>query len=79
MPSRVLRPPLTDEQRAERARIAALSRHDPKRAAAVQKDFHVDRLAQQIERLAEEAPPLTDEQVTRLRRAFAPVAEGGAR
>lgn len=75
MPVRILEP-LTPEQRSERARLGALTRKDPERAAVARKDFAIDQLAQQIERLAEEAPPLTDEQVSRLRRALAPLGGG---
>jgi hypothetical protein len=70
------RPQLTPDQRRKRGRIARLTATDPERAARLRKDFHVERLAQQIEALVEAAPPLTDEQRERLRRLLAPV--GGA-
>ncbi len=53
----------------ERARVASLSRSrtadDPDLLGA-RRDLRAERLAEHIKRIAAEAPPLTDEQVSRL-------------
>jgi hypothetical protein len=70
-------PLLDPEQRSTRGRIAALTRSNPERAAELRRDFHVDRIEQQIKTLVESAPPLTDAQRDRLRSLLAP-RRGGA-
>lgn len=72
MRSSVLSVPLTPDLKRRRARIAALTRHDPKRAAIEQRDFAVEKVAEHIKALVESAPPLTEEQRLKLRRLLAP-------
>lgn len=71
---------LSPEQRRQRARIAVLHRHNPQRAAELNRDYKVDQLADRIEAVVSAAPPLTDEQRSRLAGLLAsPQASGGER
>jgi hypothetical protein len=59
---------MTPDERSARARVAAQRRHHPDdpetdRLAA---DFKADRLAAYIQRVVDEAPPLSSEQRDRL-------------
>ncbi len=59
---------MTPVERSARARVAALKRHhpdDPKTAEAAAQ-FKADRLAEYIQRLVADAPPLSPEQRDRL-------------
>ena len=54
---------------ADRARIAALVRHRPDDHEAIdnaRRAYRTERLADQIRTVVDQAPPLTDEQRTRL-------------
>ena len=71
---------------SERARVAALKRgvragerpaDDPALAEA-QRNLRVLRAEDYIEKVLSAAPPLTDEQRTRLAELFRPVRHGGA-
>lgn len=66
----------------ERARVAALSRSrttdDPELVNA-RRNLAAERLAAYIKRTVDEAPPLTDEQRTRLALLLAPASGGGCR
>lgn len=63
---------LTPEQRRARARIAVLHRHNPQRAAELNRDYKVDRLAEFIDAVVGAAPPITDEQRAMLAAKLAP-------
>jgi hypothetical protein len=70
--------PLTPELRNKRATKAALKRHrapdDPELLAADQ-EFRTARLAQHIDEVVNAAPPLTGDQVERLRALLPSVAD----
>lgn len=62
-----------------RARVAALKRHrgdrDPELTAA-RRELAAEKLAAHIRRVVDDAPPLTAEQIDRLRALLPPVGEG---
>lgn len=64
-----------------RARVASLSRHrqddDPELAAA-RSELVTETLAAHIKRVVDAAPPLTAEQLERLRALLPPVTPGAA-
>ena len=68
---------LSDSQRAERARIAALTRHhkDDPEVIARRQAFKADRLAEHIRRVVDTAPPLTAEQRGQLATLLHPTAD----
>ncbi len=71
---------LTQSQRHQRARLAALQRHRPDSIEATEaaRDFAADRLADYVAHVLAEAPPLTDEQRDRLSLLLAGGLDGAA-
>lgn len=59
---------MNPDQRTTRARVAALKRHHPHdpKTGEVAAAFRADRLAEHIERIVHQAPPLTQSQRDRL-------------
>jgi len=59
---------MTPAEKTERARVAAMRRHHPNdpKTDELAAAFKADRLAQHIQRIVDEAPPLTPEQRARL-------------
>ena len=60
--------------KTERARLAALKRHRPDDTTAIEnaeRDFRSARFQAVVAEAIENAPPLTDDQVTRLSRLLA--------
>lgn len=66
--------------RSAAARVAAISRHHgPCAAAEARRDLRAARLEDYVARIVSEAPPLTDEQATRIASLLKPAMAGGAR
>uniref|UniRef100_A0A5Q5BP97 Putative phiRv1 phage protein n=1 Tax=Mycobacterium sp. (strain MCS) TaxID=164756 RepID=A0A5Q5BP97_MYCSS len=64
-----------------RARVAALSRTDAgddDRRREARRDLNAAKIQAYIERALQQAPPLTDEQLSRLAELLRPVRVGGA-
>lgn len=59
---------MTPDERTTRARVAAAKRHHPDDPATTElaAEFKADRLALHIQRVVDEAPPLSPEQRARL-------------
>lgn len=67
---------LTAEQRERRSRIAAIMRHHPDRPELIDAErraLKVDAIARSIERARHTNPPLTDDDMDRLRNLLPPV------
>jgi hypothetical protein len=64
----------------ERARLAALERHNasPERLDAQRRDLRAIRTEDYLRKVLAEAPPLTSEQIARLRALLPPLSEDGA-
>lgn len=67
--------------REQRGRLAILTRHrgpDAPEVAAARRDLAAQKLEDHVRAIVAQAPPLTDEQRTRIARLLAPAAEAAA-